>query len=332
MTPNAANAYTKPAAWAWLLNLLLAALAFLITAGLCEGMLRLKNSSMQDYDIEMWRYAKELKFRSSDPILDHEHIPNASAVLQSVLIRTNKWGLRGGPIPAVHPGQRRILFLGGSITLGWGVAEGETVTALLQKKFDQDHVDAVVMNAGIGNYNAERYVELFLRRLTELQPTDIVVHYFLRDAELLEPGSSNWLLRNSELAVLSWQAWNNVAADIRERSLSEHYRTLYDPHYPGLIVMKAELTKLADFANQHDIRIYLTMVPDVHNLASYELGFAHHTVEVIATQLGYRYLDLFPAFDHLTPAQVWAMPGDPHPNALGHRLMADAIYPLLRSN
>jgi hypothetical protein len=36
-----------------------------IGACLCEGMLRLKNSSMRNYDIEMWRYAKELKFRSA---------------------------------------------------------------------------------------------------------------------------------------------------------------------------------------------------------------------------------------------------------------------------
>jgi hypothetical protein len=36
-----------------------------------------------------------------------------------------------------------------------------------------------------------------------------------------------------------------------------------------------------------------------------------------------------PAFGALRPEQVWAMPGDPHPNGLGHRLMADAVYRLL---
>jgi lysophospholipase L1-like esterase len=29
------------------------------------------------------------------------------------------------------------------------------------------------------------------------------------------------------------------------------------------------------------------------------------------------------------PQELFAMPGDPHPNALGHRLMADAIFPIL---
>jgi lysophospholipase L1-like esterase len=29
---------------------------------------------------------------------------------------------------------------------------------------------------------------------------------------------------------------------------------------------------------------------------------------------------------------VWAMPGDPHPNALGHELMAKALLPLLAAD
>ena len=320
----------KPSAQGLLLNLVLAVIAVLIGAGVGEGILRLKNSSMKNYDIEMWRYAKELKFRSPDPVLDHEHVPNASAILQSVTIRTNDWGLRGGTVPPRHAGQRRILFLGGSITLGWGVAEDQTMTALLQSNFDRDHIDAVVMNAGIGNYDTQRYVELFLRRLSDLRPTDIVVHYFLRDAEMLEPGRGNWLLQHSQLAVTMWEVWNRLVSKTGEKSITDHYQAVYNPHYPGLAVMKADLAKLADYAKQHDVRIYLTMVPDVHNLASYELSFAHQIVEQVAKQLGYKYLDLLAAFGHLSPEQVCAMPGDPHPNALGHKVMADVIYPLLQ--
>ena len=80
--------------------------------------------------------------------------------------------------------------------------------------------------------------------------------------------------------------------------------------------MQSELAKLAAYAKSHDIRIYLTMVPDVHNLGSYDLGFAHERVRQIAVDRGYMFLDLLPAFGTLSPEQVWAMPGDPHPNAL----------------
>src|SRR5687768_14016079 len=93
-----------------------------------EGVLRLSNSSMKNYDIEMWRYARELKVPSPDPALGHEHVPNTESTLQSVKIRINDLGLRGDAVRPKVPGRRDILFLGSSITLGWGVAEEETVS------------------------------------------------------------------------------------------------------------------------------------------------------------------------------------------------------------
>jgi lysophospholipase L1-like esterase len=310
-------------------NLVILTTASVLALLLAEGALRLKNSSMQNYDVEMWRYSKELKFVSPDKQLGHEHLRNASALLQSVTIRTNEWGLRGGPVAPPAPGARRILFLGASITLGWGVPEEETMTARLEQKFAQDGVPASVLNAGIGNYNASRYVELFLTRLEPIKPTDIVVHYFLRDAEVLDDGEGSWLLRHSELVLTLWIAWHRLFDRTGESSIVDHYKAIYRPDSPGFAAMRQALARLAEYARQHDIRLYLTVVPDVHDLENYRLQFAHEMVGTVARELGYRTLDLLPAFGKLSPQDVWAMPGDPHPNARGHAIMADAIYPLL---
>src|SRR5580704_8612042 len=117
-------------------SITLMVLSTLVATGLAEGVLRIKNSSMKNYDIEMWRYAKELKVPSADPLLGHDHVRNASAVLESVPIRINEWGLRGGPVSKAP--ERRILFLGGSITLGWGVPEDQTVTARVEQILRSD--------------------------------------------------------------------------------------------------------------------------------------------------------------------------------------------------
>lgn len=319
-----------PRSKGWIVSVVLAILAVAVAAALGEGALRLRNRSMTNYSIEMWRYAKELKVQSDDPALDHEHRRDAAAVLQSVRISTNEWGLRGPAVPASRPGQRRILVLGSSITLGWGVNEEDVMTTRLADKFRKDGVDALVMNAGVGNYNTQRYVELFFKRLQPLEPTDIVVHYFLRDAETLEPGSSNWLLRNSELAITLWELWHRLADPSGERALIDHYKAVYRPGAPGFVTMRVALTKLAAYARTHDIRLYLALVPDVHNLERYPFAFVDETMAKVAADLGYTFVDLLPAFGHLSPQQVWAMPGDPHPNALGHRLMADELYPALR--
>jgi lysophospholipase L1-like esterase len=294
-----------------------------------EAILRLKNLSMQNYDIEMWRYARELKRPSDDPALGHEHIKNASALLQSVDIRTNEWGLRGGPVADVPAGGRRILVLGASITLGWGVKEEDTLSAVLERLFAEKGQPVQVLNAGIGNYNAERYVKHFMKDLKALNPTDIVVHYFLRDAEKLDAGGGNVLLRNSELAVTLWIAMNRLIGPQGGKSIEDHYKAVYDPSSEGYRTMQSALQELADYAKANNIRITLAMVPDVHNLENYPFKDIHAHMKNVAERMGYGFVDLLPAFGNLSPKDVWAMPGDPHPNALGHKRMAEALFPVL---
>lgn len=314
----------------FLLTALLAILSTGVALAVAEGVLRVKNSSMQNYDIEMWRYARELKKRSDNPLLGHEHVRSKSAALESVVIRINEWGLRGGPVPPSTPGKRRILFLGGSITLGWGVPEEETVTERLRRMFAADCQNVEMLNGGVGNYNADRYVELFLTKLTGLNPTDLVVHYFLRDAEMLDTGGGNAFLRNSQLAVTAWIAATRYLGKAHAMTLEEHYRAVYQPSSPGFQAMQGALKRLADYAAAHGIRLYLAMTPDVHDLTTYKFQFIHNLMQGIAAENGYVYIDLLPSLRNLTPEMIWALPGDPHPNGLGHQRMAEAIFPALR--
>ena len=309
---------------------LLVVISTLITLGAGEAILRIKNASMRNYDIEMWRYAKELKVRSESPLLGHEHVPSSSAKLQSVDIRINERGLRGEPLALRQPGKRRILFLGSSVTLGWGVPEENVVTTRLARMFLQAGQDVEVLNAGIGNYNAARYVDRFITRLADLDPTDIVVHYFVRDAEVIDVGGGNMLLRNSQLAVTSWVAANRYFGKESGLGLEEHYKNVYLPQAPGFLAMQEALHRLSVYAATKNIRIYLAMTPDVHDLVDYRFGFIHDTMSRIAKQEGYVYVDLLPAMRNLTPKELWSMPGDPHPNSLGHQRMAEAIFPSLR--
>jgi lysophospholipase L1-like esterase len=313
-----------------ILSAILLLVSLLAAVGVAEVVLRVKNSNMQNYDIEMWRYAADLKVRSDNPLLGHEHVPSRQVVLQSVTIRTNEYGLRGDRVPPATADRRRILFLGGSVTLGWGVEETKTVTARVEQMFRAAGENVEVLNAGIGNYNAPRYVERFLTRLGDLQPTDIVVHYFLRDAETLDAGGGNVVLRNSQLAVTMWIAFTRYFNASGEQSIEDHYRTVYEPTAPGFIEMKKQLARLADYARTRHVRLYLAMVPDVHDLTNYRLEFVHDRMRQVARELGYHYVDLLPVMRNLTPAEVWSMPGDPHPNALGHERMAQAIYPALQ--
>jgi len=312
----------------FILSAILVIIFPIFTLVLIEGVLRLKNLSMKNYEVEMWRYTKELKKLSSDPILGHEHRASASAILQSVEIRTNALGLRGAEVPKAN-GEPRILFLGSSITLGWGVAEEDTVSQQTSKLLKKDKFDAVVMNAGIGNYNSQRYVQLFLTKLKAVQPTDIVVHFFLRDAEIIELGRTNWLLKNSQLAVTLWNLYQQTIMAKRGVSVETRYREIYNANHPGYQQMLLALTRLSEYGRDNNVRLYLAITPDVHNLTDYPFSFIHEEMGKVSQSLGYRFIDLYPTLKGLTPEQVWSLPGDPHPNSLGHLKMAEAIVPVL---
>ena len=314
------------------LTLFLLAGTVVLCLGAIEGLLRVKNNAQDVYDIEMWRYSNELKRPSANPILGHEHVPSSRAVLQQTKIRINEFGLRGGPLAALQPGHRRILFLGSSMTLGWGVEEEKILTSRLETMFTASGEKAQILNAGIGNYNTTRYVERFLTKLKSIEPTDVVVHYFLNDAEILDSGGGGFLLRNSQLAVTLWVVANRILNPSDADDLLTHYKALYESDSPGYQGMVRALMRLADYAESNGIRLYLAMTPDIHNLTNYEFGFIHEKMAALSNELGYRFIDLLPAMKGITPKDIWALPGDPHPNSLGHKIMADALYPALSKN
>lgn len=294
-----------------------------------EGLLRIKNADQKNYNIEMWRYAKLLKKRSDDPSLGHEHIPGRSAKLQGVEIRINSLGMRGPEVNLNDPQKKRILFLGSSNTLGWGVAEEKTLPAILQRDLQSK---AVVLNGGIGNYNAARYVALFEKRFLRLKPDIVIINCFIRDAESLEPGGGNFLLRHSELAALLFQLIHQLKhAGGGMGNLVEHYRKVYQHDSPGFQEMQTAFERLQFLSQQEGFKVIFTMIPDVHQMNPYPFTFAHEEMRKIALQFGWVFLDFTQALSEVPAADLWAMPGDPHVNGKGHELMAKTLLPLLES-
>lgn len=302
-----------------------------VTMGLLltEGLLRVKNADQKNYNIEMWRYARLLKKKSPDPALGHEHIPHQSAKLQGVVIRTNALGMRGPDVDLNDRSKKRILFLGSSNTLGWGVPEEKTLPAILQRELNDK---AVVLNGGIGNYNAARYVTLFEKRFLGLKPDTVVINCFVRDAELLEPGGGNFLLRHSELAVLLFHLYHlrrNSSGGME--NLVDHYRKIYRRDSPGFQEMQRAFDKLRDLAQQQGFKVIFTMIPDVHQMNPYPFAFAHEEMRQIASARGWMFLDFTPALSEVPASALWAMPGDPHLNSKGHEIMAKALLPYLNT-
>src|SRR5215467_1276904 len=75
-------------------NLLAMLVSLVITAVGLELLTRFIADDGMQFDLEMWKYARDIKQVAADPLIGHEHVPNRHARLMGVDFRTNAQGLR----------------------------------------------------------------------------------------------------------------------------------------------------------------------------------------------------------------------------------------------
>ena len=187
-----------------LVNLLASVLTLLVTlvvlAGLFELGVRLFVDNGMNFNLEMWKYARDVKQRSADPLIGHEHRPFAQAHLMGVDVATNSIGHRDHEYPVERqPGVPRIIMLGDSFIEGWGVPFDETITKRLERMFQDSGRKVEVMNTGVGNYGSVQEVEGFLTRDAKFKPDIVVLNFDFRSAiPIPKYEYDNWLGRHSE--------------------------------------------------------------------------------------------------------------------------------------
>src|SRR5215510_12105712 len=133
-------------------NLLAMLISLVVAAFGLELLTRFVVDDGMQFDLEMWKYAREVKQVSTDPVLGHEHAPNRQAHLMGVDFHTNSHGLRDREIPYERvPGKLRIAMVGDSLTVGWGVPFDDMFSKRIERLYAQAGVDAEVINFGVGN-------------------------------------------------------------------------------------------------------------------------------------------------------------------------------------
>src|SRR5437870_3389065 len=140
------------------------------------------------FDLEMWKYARDLKQTANNALIGHEHRPNSEARLMGVDVKINSKGLREREIPYERtPSVLRILMLGDSFTEGWGVPFEQTFAKRIERLYAARGTPAEVINAGVGNYNTVMEVNYFLEEGHKYRPDIVVLNYVPNDAEPIPP-------------------------------------------------------------------------------------------------------------------------------------------------
>jgi len=284
-----------------------------------------------DYNLEMWRYTSSVKVGNPDPRLPFFHAPNRKGFYYGAEIETNSFGFRDREFPVARvPGVKRIMMLGDSFTLGWGVPFDSTFSKQLERQLDANGQPTEVINLGVGNYNTVMELELFKEKGLQFKPDAVVLMYYVNDAEPT-PAVAGAL----KAALFSHSYLIAFVADrlIKLKPLVDHnydwkayYGNLYRPGEAGLDASRQALVDLSALCRARNIKLMVVNIPELRELKQYPFPQATEFVRSVVAAQGVSFLDLAPSLVTEEPASLWVSPQDPHASIKANGIIARELY------
>jgi len=288
----------------------------------------------------------ERVFWSHDPLLGWAHRPGESGVLRhpdfAVEVTINARGLRDRDYPLERvPGRRRMLVLGDSFAWGFGVAQHE----ILSERIEARHPQWEIVNAGVSGYGTDQQL-LWLREhglafqpdwvLLLLHPNDVddnaAVRRYGYPKPRFVPGPDGLELAGVPVPPLGWR--ERTRRFLKQRSYLwnrvQHLRLVdeasaappLEPPPASFSVTAALLRALDELVTANGARLAVVSTAG-------EPWLQRAMADTLAP-LGVPYLSLDDAFRG-QPRDEVKFAHDPHWNAAGHALAADAVEAFLQT-
>lgn len=341
-------------------NVALLVATIVITVAALEGMARLIFPAPLP-----WKYP-QLRYRP-DPTLVFAWEPNQRGFSADKEIVINERGLRGPVVPYERtPGTKRILFLGDSITFGYGVRDEEVVSERVRALLGAAGVPTETINTAIASYNTEQEVAYYEHEGHRYDPDVVVVGVCWNDindksnvrvdahGNLVDADAVDKPTKRSDAAIVADTEFRNTLKRSRllygtlERWRAYQASRAPDDHAAfrndvlsgnatarvevGWSRMENAFRRLQAAVASHGARLMIVAFPvPVMLEQSFPASSYPTRLRDFATRENIPYLDLTGAFQaafHGHESLFIPFDGD-HPNAEGHDLAAHEIVRMM---
>jgi lysophospholipase L1-like esterase len=276
---------------------------------------RLADSAGVEVQVVTTGNLKGLVRPAADEDVVYELKPSRRWIFKGGHTTTNGEGLRGHEVSRDKPrGVRRVVGLGDSVAFGWGVDDEQTFLSLLESRLRGDGVEA--LNFGVPGYNTPQEVAVFRTKAASFQPDVVLLTYCMNDWAL------PYLLRSEGGLIESPNLLERLGRDVFER-----VRRQYE-HLQGLRNVERALRELGAETRRLGVPVVFYVYPTE----------GEHAAEwrSVTRELGWVHVDLHKAFDdHVRQhglrdrSALYLSMEDQHPNPAGHRVIADALEPIV---
>lgn len=257
--------------------------------------------------------------------------PNTTFLFKGQRFTINRWGMRDQDYDLVPPGgTTRALLLGGSFLMGSGVADEDVFDTHLEKLANEQGANRrfEFMNFGTASYDLlDCIVQFDAEQLEKFKPDYLFIFSHGIDGPKTIMDIARNLEEGIEMPYDFIPLYNYRAGVTRQGPLERNVQAL-EPF--TMQILEESYRLLLERCRQHAITpVWVYWPPIARREAS---GEEKDLVKAMVRDMGYHILDLEGIYDAYAEKELTVSRFDMHPNALGHRLFAEALWRSLKSD
>lgn len=264
----------------------------------------------------------------------------------------NRFGLRNAPYPIPPPeGSKRTLVFGDSFTFGLGVKNDRYIFPYLLEFMLNERLQGVdadsfhVMNAGIPGSLTGAWLDLWKKMGTAYDPDLVLIVFFLRDGTLTHSIPQFFGVIQEEITErnrisLLYQGsytYRRIRDNLDRKNVGARYTQAFHDSYFGDESQTKEwraaqenLLELRDLAVASGAKVAFAIFPVLVELNEhYPFKAICDLLESFARENDMPVLNLLPSYLGHRSDRLWVSSFDQHPNAAGHVIAAEALFPFV---
>lgn len=270
--------------------------------------------------LKAWRH-------DTGDMLKAELVPNARVMTRGGLVAVNQWGMRDKPYEKTKPvNTYRIALLGDSHAFGISLAQDEVFEAILEERLNNGEqassLKYQILNFGVPARFLLSQLMILDDRVLTFSPDAVFVMAHRRDEERAVEDLAKAVKNGLPIPYDYLRKVVDRAGVNKDMALFNIIVRLL-PYRDELLLWGYQ--RAVDTCRKHGIRPVWLFVPAPYERLQ-EWNISKYTDT--AQKAGFEIINLLHVYDTEEPFAL-TRPGDGHPNALGHRLIADHLYQVL---
>lgn len=260
---------------------------------------------------------------------------------------TNSLGMRDGEYVIKKPGGTlRVAILGPSFTTGWGVADGETYEQLVEERLNRDFGCSKfqrfeILNFSVPAHSLPHELALLEDRVFEFSPDIVIMTVTMKtfltamylshvasENVVIPYESVNQLLNQSGLrdgnggsVAVPFHSWRTIAQRIGVETRIPAGESYARGFMIADQVNEWTIRRFGEVTLEHGAKPILMTLDDIEDDMSPAAA-----ARTMVQKSGLPVIDMFDVYPQTNRHALWAARWDSHPNAAGHRMIADKLY------